>query len=250
MEAQFEVTSETHPRFFTSLAQSDADIREAQRLRYRVFAGELGARLPGVGHEIDRDAFDPHCRHLVVRERHADRVIGTYRILDGTQAEAVGGFYAEKEFDLPLLRTLRPRVVEIGRACVDPEYRNGAVLWQLWAALTRYIVSRRYDYVIGCASITLNEGAHGAAGVCHRITQDHLSPPQWRARPLRRFPLEDFDFTREAAVPPLIAGYLRLGAYACGDPAWDTEFNTADVLLWLPVREMNPHYTSRLLRES
>ncbi len=245
----YEIKKQADCRFSTGLARSVTEIEEAQRLRYRVFAREMGARLPDQDAEIDCDPFDADCDHLVVRERATERVVGTYRILDGRRADAVRGFYAETEFDFPLLSKVRPRAVEIGRACVDPAYRNGAVIWQLWAALTRYICARPYDFVIGCGSITLANGTHAAASVCRRMLEKHLSPPQWRARPRHRFPLDTLDdATPDSPIPPLIAGYLRLGAYICGEPAWDPDFNTADVLLWLPVRELNPHYANRLLR--
>jgi putative hemolysin len=248
MDLQYDVSERTTPKFVTALAASDTEVEEAQRLRYRVFAEEHKARLAGDGSAIDRDGFDPYCDHLIVRARDTGCIVGTYRILGGQQADLAGGFYTETEFDLPLLRTLRPRVVELGRACVAPEYRKGAVIRRLWSALARYITTHPYDFVIGCGSISLASGAHVAASVCHRLTQAHLSPPQWRARPLHPFPTRDFIQNLDVAVPPLIAGYLQLGAQVCGEPAWDPNFNTADVLLWLPVREINTRYLNRLLR--
>src|SRR5262245_23431000 len=120
-------------RLEAGIARSDEDVLAAQRLRFRVFADELGARLPDAHLGIDRDRFDPYCEHLIVRDVVAGESVGTYRILSHEQARRVGGFYSETEFHLTRVLGLRG-LVELGRACVDPRHRNGTVLAFLWSA--------------------------------------------------------------------------------------------------------------------
>ena len=115
------------------LARSEWDVIEAQRLRYRVFAEELGARLPTTVPGIDQDIYDPFCQHLVVRDDAEGCVVGTYRILSPENARRIGNYYSENEFDLTRLQLLRPRLVEIGRSCVHPDYRSGATIALLWS---------------------------------------------------------------------------------------------------------------------
>jgi len=243
-------------RFSCALARNEGEVIEAMRLRWRIFADEMnGAHLPHNG-GLEGDRFDPFCDHLLVRDTHSGLVVGTYRILGDHGARAAGGYYSQTEFRLEGLRNLGGRVMEVGRACVDPCYRNGAVISTLWAGLFKYILTGKYDYVIGCGSISLKSGARPAAAICRRIAREHACPADLRAVPLCRFPVDEFagsnqepEIDTDAALPPLIKGYLRLGAWICGDPAWDPLFNTADLLIVLPVAGLDRRYFSRYLRE-
>jgi len=227
------------------LAASAAEVRAAQRLRYRVFAEELGARLPDAGEEVDRDRFDQFCDHLLVRD--GDRVVGTYRMLPPDRRRRAGGWYCAAEFEVAQLEPIAGDTVEIGRACVDPAYRTGRVISLLWAGLWRYVLMRG-RFVIGCASIGTTDGGHVAASICRRLLRDHLAPPEWRVAPHRAFVLEGWRDVPDAPLPPLIKGYLRLGASVCGAPAWDRDFDTADLLMILPVARTKQRYVDRLLR--
>ena len=137
------------------LATCETEILEAQKLRYRVFADEMGARLATRTPGVDRDIYDPFCEHLIVRDEAAGRIVGTYRILSPAAARKVGGYYSENEFDLTRLQHLRGRMVEIGRSCIDADYRSGAVIALLWSGLARYMQENGYDHLIGCAKSTL-----------------------------------------------------------------------------------------------
>src|SRR5574340_262301 len=152
-------------RYHVSLAVDDREIREAQRLRHRVFAEAMGARLSSVlpGHDID--LYDPYCDHLLVRELVSGEVVGTYRILPPDAAERIGSYYSEQEFDLTRLQFLRPRMAELGRSCVHPAHRSGAVIARLWMGLADYMTRAGYDYIVGCASIGMADGGHVAASV-------------------------------------------------------------------------------------
>jgi putative hemolysin len=234
-------------RYHVSLAVDDSEIREAQRLRYKVFADEMGARLSSAlpGHDID--LYDPFCDHLLVRELANGEVVGTYRILAPEAARRVGSYYSEQEFDLTRLNFLRPRMAELGRSCVHPAHRTGGVIARLWMGLADYMTRYGYEYVVGCASIGMADGGHLAANVYRQLTERHLAPIEWRTTPRYRLPVESLDNGQAAALPPLVKGYIRLGALVCGEPAWDPDFNTADLLMLLPMAQLNCSYARRLL---
>jgi putative hemolysin len=229
-----------------SLATTTADIEDAQRLRWQVFADELGADLPGS--ELDLDEFDPWCDHLIVRDSAQGLVVGTYRILPPHRARALGRCYADGEFDLAALAPLRPQMVELGRSCVHPAYRGGAVINLLWAGLARYMRAGGHGYLVGCPSIGMGDGGRNAAAIYHALAASHLSPPEYRVTPRCPLPLEAFAPTAaEQALPPLIKGYIRLGAWICGEPAWDPAFHTADLLMLMPMARIAPRHLQRLL---
>jgi putative hemolysin len=231
------------------LARSQSEILDAQRLRYRVFAGEMGANLPTRTPGVDHDIYDPYCEHLIVRDRQSGEVVGTYRILSPENARQVG-YYSENEFDLTRLHHLRPRLVEIGRSCVHPEYRTGATITLLWSGLAQYMVERGYDYLMGCASISMADGGHAAASLYNRLAVDHLGPQEYRVFPRCPLPLAALQQDRPAEVPPLIKGYLRAGAWICGEPAWDPDFNTADLPILMPMAKVAHRYAKHYLGQN
>lgn len=248
ISSEFVISRAGNPRFVTVLARTEPEVIEAQRLRYRVFAEEMGASMPHAESGLDGDEFDPFCEHLMVRDRRCGRIVGTYRILTAANARHTGGFYSQREFLLDNIAPLAPKTVEIGRACVDPEYRTGAVIATLWAGLAAHLIARRYEYVIGCGSVPLDDGGRLAASIYARVKRDFLSPPHWRVFPRCPFPLDAAEIDPDPALPPLLKGYLRLGAYICGEPAWDTAFKTADMLMMLPMERFNPRYLNRFQR--
>lgn len=232
-----------------SFARRESEVREAQRLRYKIFAEEMGAKLTGRERGLDQDMFDAHCEHLLVRDTQSNEVVGTYRILNSTQAKKTGGFYSDDEFDLTRLDPLRNGMVEVGRSCVHPDYRSGRTIALLWRGLTTYMERYRYQYLVGCASITMSDGGHVAASVYNKIKQGSLSPNEYRVFPHCGLPLDALNGNLPAPIPPLLKGYLRLGAYVCGAPAWDSDFNTADLLILLPMYRINPLYAKHLFRK-
>ena len=241
-------------RFGIELVRGAGEAVEALRLRFRVFQGDRGSSAARADFAVDCDRFDQFCDHLIIRDLKTGRIAGTYRLLGQEAARLAGGFYSETEFDLGSIRGLAGRVLEVGRACVDPDYRSGAVISALWAGLFNYIVAHEYDYVIGCGSVPLAPGRRLAAAICRTLLEGHLSPAGFRARPYRRYPVGEFDLNADereratAALPPLIKGYLRLGAWVCGEPAWDAEFDAADMLILLPMARLNGRYASHYRR--
>jgi putative hemolysin len=245
LQTQVLVNKKQH--FTTSLARTDSEVREAQKLRYKVFVEEMGAKMPGREERIDQDRYDRYCDHLLVRDTDTNEVVGTYRILSPDQAIKAGGYYSEGEFDLSRLDHLRGSMVEVGRSCVHPDYRGGGVITLLWAGMAQYMVKNNYDYLIGCASISMADGGHNAANIYSKIKSVSMSPPEWRVFPSCALPFAALGDQTEEFLPPLIKGYLRLGAYVCGDPAWDPDFNTADLLVLLPMSRLNKRYAKHFL---
>ena len=230
-----------------TLAKSAFEVREAQRLRYQVFAEECGAHLESAASGVDEDEFDSSCEHLIVRDHDTDQVVGTYRILTSWKAKELGRFYSEGEFDLTRLRPLVPRVVEVGRSCIHQDYRRGGVITLLRAGLARFMVDGGYEYLIGCASISLADGGSLATETYLSLRNTCLSPDYWRVVPHHRFPMDACHLVGKPILPPLVKGYVRLGAYICGEPGWDEQFNTADLLMLLPLSRMNPRYARHFL---
>lgn len=233
------------PRLQLSLAANKAQVAEAQRLRWQVFAEELGAHLPG--EELDQDEFDPWCDHLIVRDLNTGMVVGTYRILPPHQARHLGRLYAETEFDLAPLAPLRAGMVELGRSCVHPDYRSGSVINLLWAGLAQYMQAGGYQYLIGCPSISMADGGQNAASVHAALKELNSCPEEYRVRPHCRLPLEAFTPVPSPILPPLIKGYVRLGAWSCAEPAWDPAFNSSDLLMLLPISRISSRHLNRLM---
>jgi putative hemolysin len=207
----------------------------------------MGARLQGYG-GLDRDGFDAFCDHLLVRDIESDEVVGTYRILSPAMAQEAGGYYSAGEFDLSRLSHLLPDMVEVGRSCVHHDYRNGTAISLLWAGLARYMQINGYQYLIGCASISMGDGGHNAASIYTQLLQQgYQSPQEYRVFPHCPLPMKELRRDLNVKYPPLIKGYLRLGAYVCGEPAWDPDFNTADLLVMLPLSRMSQRYAAHYL---
>ncbi len=248
LELNRQTRSVAQRRLTISLAHSEAEVLEAQRLRYKVFAEEMGANLPGAKEGIDRDFFDRFCEHLLVRESDGNKVVGTYRILSPDQAKKIGSYYAQAEFDLTRLQHLSARMVEVGRACVHWDHRDGATITKLWSGLAQYMQHHRHEYLIGCASISMADGGHVAASIYRKLHQAYAAPAEYSVFPRYPLPLHALNQNLDAPIPPLLKGYLRLGAYICGEPAWDPDFNTADLLVLLPLSRISSRYAKHFLK--
>lgn len=244
----------TAPVYTASWARTEEEIDSALRLRYRVFALEMGARLtcvPGTPAGRDRDLFDAHCEHLLVRLQDEDgepgEVVGTYRVLTPGAARRVGGWYSETEFDLTRVRHLTATMAELGRSCVHPDHRSGGVILTLWAALGDFMARNGLDTMIGCASISMRDGGHVAASLWERLRKTHLAPIEDQVRPRLALPVDDLRGDLEVEAPALIKGYLRCGAKVMGPPAWDPDFNTADLPMMMRLRDLPLRYRRHFL---
>ncbi len=243
------------------LAAGAKEVRLAQRLRYRVFYEEKSA-VPNALKALARrdiDSYDPICDHLLVcdegnvpdRKSGLLTVVGTYRLLRQQVAQRHGGFYSATEFDLSglLARQCDLNFLELGRSCVLAEYRNRRTIELLWRGIWQYLVHHRCDVMIGCASFDgtdVNKLALPLSFLHHFAS----APEQWRVAALperfvemNRIPKERID--AKAAIrelPPLITGYLRVGAFVGSGAVIDHQFGTTDVLMIMPVASINPRY--------
>ena len=238
-------------RFVARFAADEAEVMESLRLRYRIFAQELGAKLGSAPAGVDADQFDVHCRHLVVYDRWSDEMVASTRLLTETEAAAAGGFYSQGEFDLRFLRTLPGRKMEVGRTCVAPAFRNGVVISTLWSRLAACVVEEGIDYLFGCASIGLEDGPDRAHAVMRHLAGNYLSPAAQRVTPyLAMPPLPSTGAPgQQPRLPPLVKAYVSLGARACGEAYWDQDFNCLDVFMLLDVASLEPRYRRRFLSD-
>jgi putative hemolysin len=244
------------------LAHTVGEVMEAQQLRYRVFYEEMSAVADAVTlmTRRDADAFDPICDHLLVLD-HAEprrafgrarpRIVGTYRLLRQSIAERHGGFYTEDEYDLePLLARHRGlNFLELGRSCVLEPYRDKRTVELLWHGVWAYVLQHRIDALIGCASI---EGTDPDSIATQLAFLHHHAgaPADWQvdARPERfvamdRLPREAIDPKQALrALPPLVKGYLRLGAYVGRGAVIDHQFGTTDIFICMPVARISQRY--------
>jgi putative hemolysin len=241
------------PHFRLRLATTEADLLAAQRLRYRVFVEELGGDGPLVDHvnRFERDAFDPHYDHLVLVDTRRDsaeldHVVGVYRLLPGERAAQLGRFYSEDEYDLAPLRASGRRLLELGRSCVDRDYRGGSALFLLWSGLADYVLTREVDLMFGVASF------HGTDINALRLPlaflhHNHLAPEDCRVRvwpdhfqTMDLMAAEAIDrVAAMAQMPALIRAYLRLGGFVGEGAFIDHGFNTVDVCLLMDTGRMS-----------
>lgn len=238
-------------------ARDEADVREAQRLRWRVFVEEMGASIApraGAPHRHDVDDFDAHCEHLLVRTVATDdapaRLVGTYRLLTPAGAQRAGGWYGETEFDLSALDGLRAGMVELGRSCVDPDWRSGSVILTLWASLAQFMHRHGVASVIGCASVPMPDGGINAAALWRALSRTHLVEEPLRVRPRLPLPVQWLPAATSVETPPLIKGYLRCGGKVLGPPAWDPDFRCADLPMLLRWDDLAPAYRQHFVPDA
>jgi putative hemolysin len=246
------------PRYTLLLSTDPALIDAAQRLRHDVFTAEPGFALSGTGLAAGRDAdrFDEYCDHLLVREDGSGELVGCYRMLPPPGAIAAGSLYTATEFDISSLDILRPSLVEMGRAVVRADHRNGAVVLLMWAGILAYLDRCDYDYVTGCVSVPVFGPHDDAPGSQIRGARDfarrrHRAPAEFTVHPYRPVTvdgvgLDDIDPPARLAMPALMRAYLRLGAQVCGDPAHDPDFGVGDFPALLDKRRADVRYLNRL----
>ncbi len=238
----------------TRLARTKAEIRSAQSVRYTVFYDELGATAPPAMKILrrDKDSFDRHCDHLLVLDtsNNSKRIVGTYRLLLDDHAESARGFYSESEFDLtPLKAASRgKRLMELGRSCILPDYRSKRVMELLWQGSWAYCVNNNVDIMFGCASFHGTDPEQHSAALSWLAENAALTGEDCRSTrtdSLKLTELGRFSGNERralASLPPLLKGYLRLGAKIGSHAVIDKQFGTIDVLVVLKVADINPRY--------
>ncbi|CAN5165139.1 GNAT family N-acetyltransferase [soil metagenome] len=239
-------TLDAAPRYRIGWARSAAEIEAVQRLRYEVFAGELGAQLTPAfdhsGRRLDRDERDGIADHLVVRDRE-DQVVGTYRLL----ARAGGRDPTGGAFAMQGLERLGDGLVELGRACVHPAHRRGPVVMLLWKGIADYLRDGGHAYAFGCASVGMGDGGRLAASIHHSLVEQGRTSPLLSMQPHRPLPVDALERLDTVDAPVLVRAYLKIGALLCGPPAWDPEFNTADLPMLLSLADVDDRYRARFL---
>ena len=242
------MTQQATGGFHVRLAQTDADLEAAQRLRYDVFVSELGGGGAMVDHDagLERDRFDPFLDHLLLLDDTTGAVVGVYRLMQQDMARRAGGFYSSGEYDLTLLETCGRRILELGRSCLHPDYRGGMAMHHLWSGLADYITEHEIEVLFGVASFhgtDVSALKQPLSFLHHR----HLAPPDLRVKARdtsfqNMNLLGEAELDRKAAMlqmPSLIKAYLRLGGMV-GEGAYiDHAFNTVDVCLIMDTNQMN-----------
>jgi putative hemolysin len=246
--------------FELRLAEGEAEVEAAQALRFRVFYEEMAAHptVEMAAARRDFDGFDEHCDHLlVIDHRHgagAAGVVGTYRLLRRSAAARAGRFYSADEFDISALQAHHGEILELGRSCVGADYRSRAVAQLLWRGIADYVLYHSITLMFGCASLPGIDPEELAIPLSY-LYHAHLAPPNLRARALPdryvamdKVPADAFDHKAALdSLPPLIKGYLRLGAFVGDGAVVDDQFHTTDVCIvvktdWVTGRYYR-HYT-------
>jgi L-ornithine Nalpha-acyltransferase len=234
------------------LARSWSEVDAAMALRYRVFFDPMsGGNQPD---RRDEDPFDPLCDHLLAIDHATGAVVGTYRLLRRSVAIRRDGFYSAGEFDLGPLLAQPGELLELGRSCIDPAYRTGAVMALLWQGIARYVFTHEVTLMFGCASLPGSDPTL-LAGTLAYLHANHLAPPELRASAVRARRVEmrpDRDSPPPARVmlPPLVKGYLRLGGFVGDGAVVDCAFNTTDVCVVVKTSLMTQRYYRHYARQA
>jgi putative hemolysin len=255
------------------LAATPEEIDAAQALRYHVFYEEMGATpSPEMkARKRDFDQFDAHCDHLLVFDhsrKNKNPVIGTYRLIRRDAAKKCGGFYSTSEYDISPLLDYPGEILELGRSCIDAEYRTGQVMQVLWRGLTAYIFKYDVRLMFGCASLPGADPAQHALPLSY-LHYHHLAPPALRAKALperyvdmRLLPREAFDpnaafdgmkldpRTGANSLPPLIKGYIRVGGYVGEGAVIDRQWNSVDVFIIVKTDLITSRYIKHYERSN
>ncbi len=227
------------------IAATEEERRAAYRLRFRVFNLELQEGLDSAFTTgEDHDEFDAVCDHVIAEEWRTGSVVGTYRLQTGRNAAHHLGYYSAREFDFSPYQHLRDEMVELGRACIHPDYRKYEVLMLLWKTVTRYVRDHGGRYLIGCSSLSSQDAQVGSA-MYHKL-KPSLVPEHLRTQPTANYAFMLPEPAVKADPPKLLRTYLALGAAICGPPALDREFKTIDFLTLMDLNSLSPAIRSRL----
>jgi putative hemolysin len=233
------LTKPLESKLIACFSEDSDEIYRAQLLRARVFniaETELNKD------PLDKDQFDDICLHLIVKDSLSNNIVGYSRILTSDLITAPSEFYSASEFHIASIIQPNERYMEIGRTCVDPNYRSGAVIGLLWSKIGQYMNEHRIDYLMGCASISMLDGGAKAISVLNYLRENHFSPDDLRVIPKKPLPQFEIDMDGKQHVPALLKTYLRMGAKVCGEAFLDHDFNVADVVILLAKKDIKARY--------
>lgn len=240
------------PKIYADFITAERDIRDAQRLRYEVFCEEYNVKLPVQmlwnGHPIDIDELDDHCLHLVVRSQESMEIIGYTRVLTCELAARLGKYYSSHEFNIHNIINRPGRFLEIGRTCIHPDFRNGSTIAVLWAELAKYMMENNFQYLFGCASVSLDDGGTTLAGLMPVIRDKYMADSSFSVEPKVPLTLQSICSGTKADFPPLLKAYTRMGARICGEACWDPDFNVADLFVLLDINNVSARYAKHFLK--
>ncbi len=238
-------------QFLIKFAESKREVRAAQHLRYKIFHLEQGRGKDSIkSAPIDIDKFDEFCLHLIVVDKIANNIVGTYRVHPGVIAKAHLGLYTATEYELDGIDNIIDETVEVGRSCVAPLYRNGTVISLLWAGIAQIMLRGNFRYLLGCVSLETTEPAIGRRlyqYFCQhgQVAKTIIAKPKsgLKMAPPEQLAIDRLNTTALLRyIPPLFRGYLRLGAKICGEPVIDKNFGTIDFLILLDLQSIPSKY--------
>ena len=243
------------------VARNAEDIHAAQSLRYKVFVEELGAKASDRMRLTlrDEDEFDAVCDHLLVVD-HIDathyKVVGNYRMIRREVMKKIGRFYTDGEYDITPIHQFNGEILEVGRSCVDADYRNRSVMQLLWRGIGAYVSKFNIDILFGCASFHGMDPQKHAMALSY-LHHYHLAPEELRPVALKNryvemnlMPKEAVDAKRAfASLPTLIKGYLRLNGYVGAGAVIDPDYNTTDVSIVVKIDRVSDKYAQRYVAE-
>jgi putative hemolysin len=243
------------------LARTEAEVEAAQRLRFEVFYREMTAQasleMSAAGRDFDK--YDPVCKHLIVLD-HADndKVIATYRLMDEVGAAKIGGFYTAGEYDIAAMLKAHAgqKLLELGRSCVLKAHRTGPTIQLLWRGLLAYLIRNEIDLMFGCASLPGTDPKTLSLELAY-LHHFHAMPEALRVRALASLytPMNVMDKSTIDAnealreLPPLVKGYVRMGALIGDGAVIDHQFGTTDVFIYFPIASANQRWIKHLKKK-
>lgn len=246
-QTKIEIYGEVGPFIYKTVSDGD-ELKEALALRWEVFHHEMIGKPQVRGLDVDR--FDLLCDHLIIKEKRSGKVVGTYRINCSLFTE---DFYSAQEFNLSRLMALPGVKLELGRACIQKDFRRGIVISLLWRGIADYMAAANAEILFGCASIK-TANPREAALLYRHFEEEGRFAAQFFAPPTLSYTMPSLDLwiknvrspltaaereEVEKLVPPLCRAYLKIGAFLGGEPAFDKEFQCIDFLTILQREDIN-----------
>ncbi len=230
-------------KYTVFIAEDEGTKQLCYKLRYDILAKKNATETSSTQSILYKDKFDDYSHQLVVYDNRINEIIATTRLLDNDGRKNTGIFYSETEFDLSNIINNDANFLEVGHTCIHPAYNPGSVLVMLWRGIVDLIISKKIDYLIGCASIPLSGGDKYISSIMSHIQKHHYAPESLRVHPLVPLRLiHNLSHTGDAILPELLKAYVRQGALVCGQPYWDASLGIANVFVLLEAGKIVNRY--------
>lgn len=242
-------------RYKARLAEAPEDVVACQQLRYMTFVSTRGLTDGPDMDGVDADEFDQHCRHLMVEDVRTGQLVCCFRMMPLESGAEIGRTYSAKYYDLEALRSYEGPLVEMGRFCIHPAWKDPAILRVAWTAMTKFVDENNVEMLFGCSSF---EGvdADDYADAFALLSEKHIAPKRWLPRVKapkvvlfgRRFKLPAPNMKLALGrMPPLLRTYLVMGGWVSDHAVVDNELNTLHVFTGVEIARV-PKSRARLLR--